>query len=110
MKSLSLAVIACAAMLLALDANPQAIQPVEAGLQPLRDRVEQIDQKTQVINTDLQDAHLSPDKRYLRQAGLHRLAAERARLQAVINSATEPARNPPIMHTMPKDEGTNCGM
>lgn len=110
MKSLFVAVIVCAAMLLALDANPQAIQPVDAGLQPLRDRVEQIDQKMQVINANLQDVHLSPDKRHLRQACLHRLVAERARLQAAIDGATDSARNPLIVHAMPKDEGTTCGM
>ncbi|MPT10884.1 hypothetical protein [Comamonas sp.] len=85
----------------------QAIQPVEAGLQPLLDRQKAIQHEQQQLNQLLQSTATKPEIRADAYREYTRIELERQELECDIKRARSWVVSPLVMHAMP-ETGVSC--
>lgn len=89
---------------LASSAAAGAIQPVEAGLQPLYERIQAINGEQQLLNRRLQAAETSAPDRMLAYRRYQALEEERRRLAREIARSMELAQSPLVTFMAPAAE------
>lgn len=82
----------------------QAIQPIEAGLQPLLDRQKAIQHEQQQLNQLLQSTATKPEIRAGAYREYTRIELERQELECDIKRARSWAVSPLVMHAIPEQE------
>jgi hypothetical protein len=89
------------AMLISYSGETLAIQPVEAGLRPLPERLNKIYGEQHLLNQTLQAAASKPEDRVAAYRLYQALDIERRQLEASIDEARNLGRSPLIMFASP---------
>ncbi len=80
------------------------IQPVEAGLQPLHERIASIDAEVQQLDKMLRESDVPEEGRTLAAKRIESLQLEKRQLETSILDARLFARSPLVMYLAPANE------
>lgn len=111
MKPTTLSIITILLFVTTSALNAENLQPYEAGLYPIRSRIETINNIVTSIENRLAAPDLSPEEKKLRTDCLHQYATEKRKLEDDLEKGRKISQSPGIAYLTAKeeeDQDKNC--